>query len=120
MTKIKDAKFVYIYNKTTNSLVISDVEVILTSENKLKIRSEQFGFEEDGILGLGNVIQHGDMLITTDEDIAESLLNGIFNSVNGKINELCSEITNYRNYIGEMEELRNVIDGNRRVINNGN
>ena len=115
MTKIKDAKFVYYYNKTTNSLVISEVEVSLTSENKLKIRSEDFGFDVDGILGLGNVIQNGDMLITTDEDIAESLLNGIVNSVNGKINKLLEEITSHRNYIGNMEELRNEINGNRRV-----
>ena len=109
MTKIKDVKFVYYYNKTTNSLTISDVEVSLTSENKLKIRSEYFGVEFDEILGLGNVIQNGDMLVTTDEDIAENLLNGIVSLVNGKINKLLEEITSHRNYIGKMEELRNDI-----------
>ena len=109
MTKIKDAKFVYYYNKTTNSLVISEVKVSLTSENKLKIRSENFGFEVDVILGLGNVIQNGDMLITTDEDIAEILLNDIVNSANGEISKLCGEISRYRNYIEKMEELRNEI-----------
>lgn len=113
MIKIKDAKFVYYYNKPNNSLVISDVEVSLTPENKLKIRSEDFGFEVDGILGFGYLIQNGDMLITTDEDIAEILLNDIVNSVNGDISKLCGKITMYRNYIEKMEELRTKINGNR-------
>ena len=116
MIRIKDAKFVYVYNKDRKSLNIENLKVEQHDDNSgFKLFFDTFGMPIDYISGMSHVFQNANIIITTDEDIAESLLNDIVNYVNGKIYVLCDEVTKCRNYIGEMEELRNVINGNRGV-----